>query len=353
MLAMNFCREGAYRSSEPFSHKELPFAFGFSAISEKAVADIQLTGTPELDDDLSDQENFPRTESSQSLSSNVRVSHSDAFESPERSPHASVGGLRGLKCLSLEETDLSDAGALNLSYMIEHFAHRDDLVGMEQLPERTKYCARLFSIEQPELLAISTNGVKHGGNDFSGAASKMLDLAERSRECASDYGSMTSASSPPRRRSSIAAGFRSPSRRRSSVSSESICGSSAVMPYATELERARTKIQSMIAKEQAMTARRVELWTVSLSMLKISRIVCSSDAKANLGGLDTAIWERIVVQACDVHNLMSATQIANTFRWARDVECIKTEQEWDSKSQHVKTWRTLQAIGCLSYEYVP
>lgn len=357
MMAMIFCRERAIGLESLFLIERPSTATHIvSDPAQCTDSEIYLTGFQTSDG------NFTRSKNSSATSIAAHTIESDEYELSDeyevsRTPSEHhVGGLRGLTSLSLEETHLSDAGALQLSYIAERFLYRKDLTRVEEQPtERTKFEKKVPTFEKPDLSpVVSIDGLRYDGNDFSISAIRMLEVAGSLLAISPDYGSMHSTISTPRKRSSTATSSHSPSmRRKPSMSDDSLSRCSLTSTSMTELERSRTKLQSTVLKDRNPVTSRVELWTASLSVLEFLRIVCSSDGTPNLGHIPTDIWRTIATQGCDRHRVLLDTQIDNIQRWATNAECLAVEQSWNRKMPHVQIWKLLEALDCLAYENLP
>lgn len=62
------------------------------------------------------------------------------------------------------------------------------------------------------------------------------------------------------------------------------------------------------------------------------------------------VWTGIIRQAADPHSVLSATQLDNIVKYARDFDTLATERETLHKDPSTQKWLLMEAIGCLSYE---
>lgn len=350
LMARAYCRSESQSTSNLATDMQPSFPEKDGLLEETAEPVILVDGIQKSDEGYSGSETRRESVEFAARPTSPGLCRPGTYQLTTDTLYKPAGGLRNVTELALEDVRLSDAGALSLSYVIEHCYQDRECSVLEHLPEHSRINLRALPNDRSDHVATPRTGVRHNGNDFSGPGSKLLEIAERSAEPTSDYGSMVSANSPARRRSSTCAGLPFPERRRSSAGSDGDSKFAVTVPNTTELERARTKVQGLLLKDNAITSLPVELWRISLSILRVARVIRTMNPQENLGGLSIALWQQIVVEACDEHHLLSETQSANIMRWARDVDCMQIEQEWDNKLPHVRTWRILEAIGCLAYD---
>ncbi|KAL8907007.1 MAG: hypothetical protein Q9171_006031 [Xanthocarpia ochracea] len=193
----------------------------------------------------------------------------------------STRGLRSVPYLILADTDLTDAGALHLSYVIACH-HAPDRLLKQVPPPRPGHQAQLLETYDNE---SGCRGLIYLPNDnVSISGRRILELSESVRQFlldddrpaeSPDYAQIHFGRRPSARKTSITqpspAISVSGSRRRSGTKGEQeeFTGSEAIH---VELDRARSRIQGNTLKELGVQSN--DLWRISLRMLGICRILC-------------------------------------------------------------------------------
>lgn len=210
---------------------------------------------------------------------------------------ATSRGLRSIPYIIVNNTSMTDACALHLSYVLENHNLPKQL-----LPYVTAKAGALAHEYEAIDPTASCQGIVYLPNDTLGSAGlKVLEMAELVRKGAdaeesqwdaSPYKSSYMPSMYPRRISDASFGHissQSPRRRRSTLSSgTTIHGShgGATPSAASELDRARRRIQGHMLKE--LGPQSVEIWAASLRMLSTARQILLEKPKEQLdGGGDT------------------------------------------------------------------
>lgn len=346
-LTMIYCQEGTYQEHNATGDTVL-FA-STPMLAQLHTPEFEIVYKPEYEPSGSDL--GPESSNRSSNHGSPGMGRSDTLASPTASSCSFLrpsGGFRGLSCLHLENTRMSDAGALSLSYIVEHCYGSD--ISPFPSPDRAKINPRAFPNENQELPQQPGNGVKYSGNEFSLPGKRLLEAAENSKEDVPECDSDSSTRSWGRRRSSTTAVSRTHAHRRTSGASDSHVRSTTGHSSTVELDRARTKMQGILIKDDRQLL--LELWKVALQVLTAMRVFCST-ASSNLPyHLPIRLWHRIIVEAFDVHGLLSGQQRSAILRWAEAGEGADSEHDSDYKLNHIKTWKTLQAMQCLAYEWV-
>ncbi|KAI4220189.1 MAG: hypothetical protein L6R36_007796 [Xanthoria steineri] len=195
--------------------------------------------------------------------------------------YASIRGLRSVPYLVFANTEMTDEGALHLSYVLACH-HPPDRLLEHVPPPRPGHQVQLLDAYDNE---TGCQGLIYLPNDqVSSPAHRMLELSENARQHlldderpaqSPDYSEIHFKRSPSIRKTSITQSSPSTSisgsRRRSGTKGEQqeLTSSEALH---VELDRARSRIQGNILKDTGVQSN--NLWRTALRMLGICRILC-------------------------------------------------------------------------------
>ncbi|ODQ53306.1 hypothetical protein SAICODRAFT_70905 [Saitoella complicata NRRL Y-17804] len=259
-------------------------------------------------------------------------------------------GMRSIPYILLSDNEVTDVGALHLSYVLpahpvpdQVIPHLPPLKPSHLMPTIESQGLDFANEEEADaecygVLYSPNRGISHTGW-------KLLEAAERFR---SNGGMMTcypggtnSPGSPlSRRTSESSASALSMNKRKESFTSQRSTGGGPV-----DLERLRSKIQGSAIRDQgpAVSA----LWIASLELLRAGRAILLANKLP--GKLSHALWLG-VLSKLDAEGVMSRRQRNNVLSWAGDRGTLEVEKEWAGKLTHVQIWRFLECVECLTYE---
>ncbi|KAL8888723.1 MAG: hypothetical protein Q9215_003907 [Flavoplaca cf. flavocitrina] len=198
--------------------------------------------------------------------------HSDVF---------STRGLRSVPYLILANTDMTDAAALQLSYVLACH-HAPDRLLKQVPPPKPGHQVQLLDAYDNE---TGCHGLVYLPNDqISSPGHRMLELSESARQLlldddppaqSPDFSQIQFRKSPSNRNPSTTHSNPSVSvsgsRRRSGTRGEQQ-GLTADEAVQSELDRARSRIQGNILKDVGVRSN--DLWRAALEMLSMGRILC-------------------------------------------------------------------------------
>jgi hypothetical protein len=192
--------------------------------------------------------------------------------------------------------------------------------------------------------------------------------------------------SPPRKESISSIRTTATAQGRSGSIISLTASKSDIMPYWTDILKARPKIQGEILKT-ACDLHVSQLWSAGIKLLSLARMfalpqlantLTSSNARARttkhkytvkvalppspvspgtpraprlsrsncVGGLDLRVWVKILLPLADPREVLSERQAMNIVVWASDRTTLAKEGEWAGKLPHVQMWKLLDVHPC-------
>ncbi|ORY83213.1 hypothetical protein BCR37DRAFT_387065 [Protomyces lactucae-debilis] len=299
--------------------------------AEMTVASLAIATSPmrtqQVDDRQHDSSDPERHRS---------VSHAGSHEI------TSFRGVRGFARLRLDRTEQTDAGALFLSFVVEHTPISQLITYADN--EYSNAGLRLLEAAESVRLLSTSPSATTDTNFVDDLASKSPIIGLQ--------GVKLSVPNTPKR---------SPVRRRSSIDNEPVsparCLSHKIddAEHAVEvLERFRVKIQGSVLKSHTEDTLPVNLWRSALYTLRLARLLMhgrSSTGNAARLRLGIHLWQRILLPLTDPCAALSHEQRRKVFEYATSEQAMSACYNVNEKLPHVKVWHTLEMLDCLAYEY--
>ena len=324
------------------------------------------------------------------VSSSDSVSPKSAMTSPQVKR-----GLRSIPNLIFHHTNMGDLGALHLSYfLIKHLPPE----GLAMWLHETR-AGPIIQTVSPFRGVVMTGkaGIYYTPeHSVQAAGFRLLETAERFRSehwqaqkedmrAARLWSKALSAKAAQKQRAGSRANSSTPTTARPRHPPPSLHGYELCGGILTQLEHVRNKIQGDALRNYGVQI--VELWRVSLTLLKVTRTVLLQSAQVRVwtharlmarqesamaktpiqlgedycnnvdsgerplpGKLPLDIWYRIILEAVDPNNVMSPEQQKVMFEYAADEATLDRDHEAAGKPISVQIWRVLDWTGCLAYD---
>ena len=209
--------------------------------------------------------------------------------------YSTTKGLRSVPYIVLSDTSIDDTSALHLSYIIANHHTPDQLLSRVPPAKAGAHAQQLLAYDSD----TGCRGVVYLPNEtLSNAASRVLELAEKSRRSLQDGPKGTQGQADYKNLTDLAS-----SSARSAVYGHRRRSSTTLGDETQEadLDRARSRIQGSTIEKQGHQVH--DLWRVSFKMLSVSRIIRPQQATDLSQSFQTPKPRPSIIRTLDVPGL--------------------------------------------------